>query len=51
MQAKKAKLAFDEIKKKSDDASRHSANHKAETDNLIAEKNRLNYNPKMPLKH
>ena len=39
--AKKAKLAFDEIKKKSDDASRHSANHKAETDNLIAEKKSL----------
>ena len=49
--AKKAKLAFDEMRKKSDDASRHSANHKAETDNLIAEKNRLNYNPKMPLQH
>ena len=39
--AKKAKLAFDEIKKKSDDASRHSATHKAETDNLIAEKKSL----------
>ena len=39
--AKKAKLAFDEMRKKSDDASRHSANHKAETDNLIAEQKSL----------